>query len=205
MVKVITYGTYDLLHHGHIRLLERAKALGDYLIVVVSSDNFCKESGKINVQQRLDERMAAIMATGIPDKVIIGEHEAQIIEDIIRYNIDIFAIGSDWIGVFDYLKDYCKVLYLPRTEGGSSSELRANKSGIKLGLVGYSSFLNEFYNESRYVDTIKTIGLCSNDLSKLNHLTEEIEFCTHSYSDLLQKVDAVYIYSTCLSKAIKKL
>lgn len=195
MVKVITYGTYDLLHYGHIRLLERAKALGDYLIVGVSSDEFVKTTGKINVQQCLDERIAAIMATGIPDKVIIGEYEGQIIEDIKRHSIDVFAVGSDWIGLFDYLEDYCEVVYLPRTEGISSSEIRVLKSGIRLGLVGYSSFLNKFYKESRHVNTINITGLCSSDVSRLKYLADEIGFFTNSFDDLLKRVDAVYIHS----------
>ena len=195
MVKVITYGSYDLLHHGHIRLLERAKALGDYLIVGVTSDDFDKTRGKINVQQSLEERVAAVQATGIPDKVIIEEYEGQKIDDIRRYNVDIFTVGSDWIGYFDYLNEYCKVVYLPRTEGVSSSEIRANESGIKLGLVGYSSFLNKFYKESKYVNAIKTIGLCSSDVSKLKDVTDEVEFVTDSIDELLERVDAVYIHS----------
>ena len=125
MIKVITYGTYDFLHHGHIRLLERTKALGDYLIVGVTSDDYDKTRGKINVQQSLEERIAAVQATGIADKVIIEEYEGQKIDDIRRYGVDIFTVGSDWVGFFDYLNEYCKVVYLPRTEGVSSSEIRS--------------------------------------------------------------------------------
>lgn len=98
MVKVITYGTYDHLHRGHIRLLERAKALGDYLIVGVTSDDFDKQRGKINVQQPLEERIAAVRATGIADKIIVEEYEGQKIDDIKRYGVDIFTVGSDWRG-----------------------------------------------------------------------------------------------------------
>jgi len=195
MIKVITYGTYDLLHHGHIRLLERAKALGDYLIVGVTSDDFDKTRGKINVQQSLEERVAAVQATGIADKVIIEEYEGQKIDDIRRYGIDIFTVGSDWIGSFDYLNEYCKVVYLPRTEGVSSSELRTAKTGIKLGIVGYSSFLNKFFKESTYVNGIDIIGLCSNDTSKLGDILPKIELVTTDFDELLEKVDAVYIHS----------
>ena len=195
MVKVITYGTYDLLHHGHIRLLERAKALGDYLIVGVTSDDFDKTRGKINVQQSLEERVAAVQAIGIADKVIIEEYEGQKIDDIRRYNVDIFTVGSDWIGYFDYLKEYCKVVYLPRTEGVSSSNIRTAKSGIKLGIVGYSSFLNKFYIESTFVNGIDIIGLCSSDTSKLGKILKKIGLVTTNYEELLNKVDAVYIHS----------
>lgn len=195
MIKVITYGTYDFLHHGHIRLLERAKALGDYLIVGVTSDDFDKTRGKINVQQSLEERIAAVQATGIADKVIIEEYEGQKIDDIRRYGVDIFTVGSDWVGLFDYLNEYCKVVYLPRTEGVSSSEIRSSSSKVKLGLVGYSSFLNKFYNESKYVNAIDVVGLCSSDFSKLTEIAGELGFITESYDDILDRVDAVYIHS----------
>ena len=130
MKKVITYGTYDLLHYGHIKLLERAKRLGDYLIVGVTSDAFDKNRGKLNVQQSVLERVEAIRSTGLADEIIIEEYEGQKIADIKKYDIDIFAIGSDWLGKFDYLKDYCEVVYLKRTDGISSTEIRINKNPI---------------------------------------------------------------------------
>lgn len=195
MVKVITYGTYDFLHHGHIRLLERAKALGDYLIVGVTSDDFDKTRGKINVQQSLEERVAAVQATGIADKVIIEEYEGQKIDDIRRYGVDIFTVGSDWIGYFDYLNEFCKVVYLPRTEGVSSSDIRSVKSGIRVGMVGYSSFLNKFYKESTYVNGIDIVGLCSSDSSKLNEVVKNVDLVTDNFETLLDEVDGVYIHS----------
>ena len=102
MKKVITYGTFDLLHFGHIRLLERAKALGDYLIVGVTADDFDKKRGKINVNQSLMERVEAVRATGIANEIIVEEYEGQKIDDIRRYDIDIFTVGSDWVGKFGY-------------------------------------------------------------------------------------------------------
>ena len=102
MKKVITYGTYDLLHYGHIALLERAKQLGDYLIVGVTSDAFDKNRGKLNVQQSVVERIEAVKATGLADEIIIEEYEGQKISDIKKYNVDIFAIGSDWYGTVSY-------------------------------------------------------------------------------------------------------
>ena len=195
MIKVITYGTYDHLHYGHIRLLERAKALGDYLIVGVTSDDFDKTRGKINVQQSLEDRIAAVKSTGLADKVIVEEYEGQKINDIRKYNVDIFTIGSDWAGFFDYLNEYCNVVYLPRTQGISSSEIRSADSNIKLGLVGYSSFLNKFYKESKYVNFIKVVSLCSSDCSKLTDLANSVEFVTDNFSECLNHVDAVYIHS----------
>ena len=137
MKKVITYGTYDLLHYGHIALLKRAKALGDYLIVGVTSDAFDKNRGKLNVQQTVVERIEAVKRTGLADEIIVEEYEGQKISDIKKYKVDIFAIGSDWRGKFDYLNEYCQVIYLKRTEGVSSTELRATKNPlIKIGVVG---------------------------------------------------------------------
>ena len=155
MKKVITYGTYDLLHFGHIRLLERAKELGDYLIVGVTADDFDKTRGKINVQQSLMERVEAVRATGIADEIIIEEYEGQKIDDIRKYNIDIFTVGSDWIGKFDYLNEYCKVVYLERTVGISSSELRADKRKLKLGVYGKKAFCRKFIKEIEYVNGVQ--------------------------------------------------
>ena len=109
MKKVITYGTYDLLHKGHVRLLERAKALGDYLIVGVTADTFDRERGKINVQQSLVERIENVKSTGLADEIVIEEYEGQKIDDIKRMNVDIFTVGSDWRGKFDYLSEYWSI------------------------------------------------------------------------------------------------
>ena len=124
MKKVITYGTYDLLHQGHVNLLTRAKALGDYLIVGVTNDNFDRERGKLNVKDNVLDRVEAVKRTGLADKVIIEDYVGQKIDDIQKYDIDIFTVGSDWQGHFDYLKEFCDVVYLPRTEGVSSTQLR---------------------------------------------------------------------------------
>lgn len=181
MVKVITYGTYDLLHYGHIRLLERAKALGDYLIVGVTAEDFDKARGKINVQQSLMERIEAVKATGLADEVIIEEYEGQKIDDIRRYHIDIFAIGSDWRGKFDYLSEYCKVVYLDRTEGISSTQLRTEKQELRLGLVGEPADLKKFETESGFVNGVTVSGSCRGE--------EE------AFQRLLLESDALYILS----------
>jgi choline-phosphate cytidylyltransferase len=195
MVKVITYGTYDLLHYGHIKLLERAKALGDYLIVGVTADDFDRQRGKINVQQTLEERVAAVKATGIADKIIVEEYEGQKIDDIKRYGVDIFTVGSDWEGYFDYLKEFCKVVYLPRTQGISSSDIRAERGSVKIGMLGYSSFLNKVYNESKFVNAVDVTALCSSDYTKLAGIKKEISFSSGSYDEMLNRVDAVYVHS----------
>lgn len=193
MVKVITYGTYDLLHYGHIKLLERAKALGDYLIVGVTADDFDKTRGKINVQQSLMERVEALRATGIADEIIIEEYEGQKIDDIKRYGVDIFTVGSDWAGKFDYLNEYCKVIYLPRTEGVSSSEIRAEKREIRLGLVGDATFLNKVYNETKAVNGIKVTSLLTSNPDIMDKALKELS--VDDYKMVLDSSDAVYIRS----------
>ena len=95
MKKVITYGTFDLLHQGHINLLRRAKELGDWLIVGVTTDNFDLERGKLNTSDNVMKRIDAVRATGLADEVIIEEYRGQKIDDIHKYGVDIFAIGSD--------------------------------------------------------------------------------------------------------------
>lgn len=195
MKKVITYGTYDLFHHGHQRLLERAKALGDYLIVGVTADDFDKTRGKINVHQPLIERIESVRSTGLADEVIVEEYEGQKIDDIIRNDIDIFTVGSDWVGKFDYLNEFCDVVYLDRTEGVSSSEIRAKNRNIKLGLIGKSRILTKFYNESKHVNGIAVDYICTEDPKEINKLKDEDITLTNDYDILLDNSDAVYIVS----------
>ena len=194
MIKVITYGTYDLLHYGHIRLLKRAKALGDYLIVGVTADDFDKSRGKINVQQSLSERIAAVRNTGLADEILVEEYEGQKIDDIQRLDVDIFTVGSDWEGYFDYLKEYCKVVYLKRTEGISSSEIRNEKRAIGLGIVGEERFVDKVAREATYVNGLKLSGLYALDYTRIKDVLEKVtEFV--SYDKLLAASDAIYIRS----------
>lgn len=156
---VITYGTYDLFHFGHENLLRRAKELGDYLIVGVTSDNFDKARGKLNVAQPFSVRMRAVEDTGIPDLVISEEYQGQKIDDIRKYGVDIFAIGSDWEGKFDHLKRYCDVVYLPRTEGVSSTELRAESSKtLRMGIVGCDYIAARMVREAAHVAGVEISG-----------------------------------------------
>lgn len=196
MKKVITYGTYDLLHYGHIRLLERAKKLGDYLIVGVTADDFDKTRGKINVQQSLIDRVEAVRATGLADKIIVEEYEGQKIDDIKKYGIDIFTVGSDWQGKFDYLNEYCEVVYLDRTQGISSSEIRAQKRALSMGIVGdYAPVMNKFQSEDIYVNGIEIIGICTNNLDEMSESIKKLSIVTTDYELLLNKVESVYIRS----------
>ena len=195
MTKVITYGTYDLLHYGHIRLLERAKALGDFLIVGVTADGFDKARGKINVQQSLMERIEAIKATGLADEIVVEEYEGQKIDDIKRYDVDIFTVGSDWKGHFDYLNEFCKVVYLDRTEGVSSSEIRTEERILRIGLVGELPALDKFRNECRFVNGATISGVCSLDNRLLSNELRSLP-TSSDFQQLLDFSDAVYIYSS---------
>ena len=159
---VITYGTYDLFHEGHQRLLERAKALGDRLIVGVTSDEYDRSRGKLNVMQALPERIENVQRTGLVDQVIVEEYAGQKIHDIEKWGVDTFAIGSDWLGKFDYLKDYCDVVYLERTRGISSTQLRNDTSGIlRIGLAGAGYDAKTLAEEARYVSGISVESVWS--------------------------------------------
>ncbi|MCI6087584.1 MAG: glycerol-3-phosphate cytidylyltransferase [Absicoccus porci] len=124
MKTVITYGTFDLFHIGHLNLLRRAKDLGDYLIVAVSTDrfNWVEKHKKCQIPDK--DRMAIVEAIKYVDKVIPEDSWDQKIKDVQKYDVDVFVMGDDWKGKFDFLKDYCEVVYLPRTEGISSSSLK---------------------------------------------------------------------------------
>lgn len=204
MRKVITYGTYDLLHQGHINLLRRAKALGDYLIVGVTADSFDRDRGKLNVRNNVLERVEAVKATGLADEVIIEEYVGQKIDDIQKYNADIFAIGSDWKGKFDYLKEYCDVVYLPRTEGISSTQLRAESTEtVSVGVIGCGRVGRRFPAEAAVVNGIKIVGAYDIDFETSIDFTERnngIRPYT-DYDEILKAVDAVYIATPHLSHA----
>ena len=131
MRKVITYGTFDLLHAGHINLLRRAKELGDYLIVVVSTDEFNWNEKRKKCYFSYEERKKLVEAVRYVDLVIPEENWEQKISDVKEYHVDTFVMGDDWKGKFDFLKDYCEVVYLPRTEGISTTKIKQD-----LGLNG---------------------------------------------------------------------
>lgn len=202
MIKVITYGTYDLLHEGHINLLRRAKELGNYLIVGVTSDSFDRGRGKLNVKNNVLERVDAVKATGYADEVIIEDYLGQKIDDIQKYDIDIFAIGSDWMGKFDYLNEYCKVIYLPRTEGISSTMLREQTEEIfRIGIVGSGRIAKRFVPESKVVNSAKVTAVFNPDSKSANSFgtTFGIKSFSDSFDDFLLEVDAVYVASPHLT------
>lgn len=122
--KVITYGTYDLLHYGHINLLKRAKELGDYLIVALSTDEFNWNSKQKKCYFPYEKRKQLLESIRYVDLVIPENNWEQKIEDVKEFKVDTFVMGDDWVGKFDFLKDYCEVIYLPRTPEISTTQIK---------------------------------------------------------------------------------
>ena len=202
MKKVITYGTYDLLHQGHLNILRRAKELGDYLIVGVTSDSFDKGRGKLNVRNNVLERVEAVKATGYANEIIIEDYVGQKIDDIQKYNVDIFAIGSDWKGKFDYLNEYVKVVYLPRTEGISSTMLRAEATtDVRMGIIGCGRIAKRFPSEADVVNAIKIVATYDIEQKKAEELAANIDgaMVCETIGELYDAVDAVYVATPHIS------
>lgn len=198
MRKVITYGTFDLFHKGHYNLLKRAKDLGDYLIVGVTTEHFDEARGKVNVIDPIVERIENVRKTGFVDQIIVEDHEGQKIEDIQKYGVDIFTVGSDWVGTFDYLNTFCKVVYLSRTPGVSSSQLRSERFNIvSIGIVGTGRIAPRFLSEAKYVSG--AIIECAYNPERESAVKFEAAYGIRTYIDdyegFLGQVDAVYIAS----------
>ena len=197
MTRVITYGTFDLFHEGHYRLLKRAKELGDYLIVGVTTEKYDMERGKLNVVDSLMTRIENVKKSGFVDEVIIEETVGQKISDVQKYHIDIFAIGSDWMGAFDYISDYCKVIYLERTKNISSTMLREQNRLIqKVGIIGTGRIANRFVPESKQVSGIDVQWVYNPNRDSAERFAKVWEI---NFSDdlelFLQEIDSVYVAS----------
>lgn len=198
MKKVITYGTFDLFHQGHLNILKRAKELGDYLIVGVTTEHFDEMRGKVNMIDSTLERIENVRKTGLADEIIIEDHEGQKIEDIQKYNIDIFTVGSDWVGNFDYLSNFCEVVYLDRTPDISSTMLRKSRFRIiNLGIVGTGRMAPRFLEEDKYVSGIHIVCAYNVDRASGNAFEKQYEIPVYygNFQEFLEKVDSVYIAS----------
>lgn len=197
MTKVITYGTFDLFHEGHYRLLERAKSLGDYLIVGVTSEDYDRQRGKLNVIDSLATRIENVKKSGFADEIIVEESPGQKFRDVKKYGIDIFTVGSDWVGYFDYMKDYCEVVYLERTKNISSTMLRTQKKHIqRIGIIGSGRIAARFIPESKAVSGVDVCCVYNphSESAKLFAEKHQIDY----YTDLeafFENVDSVYIAS----------
>jgi glycerol-3-phosphate cytidylyltransferase len=199
MKKVITYGTYDMFHIGHLNLLKRAKSYGDYLIVGVTSEDYDRSRGKLNVSQNTNDRVEAIKNLDFVDEVIVETHKHQKEEDIQKYGVDIFVIGDDWVGHFDYLKEFCDVQYIPRTKGISSTMLRENiNSEVKIGIIGTGRIASRFVRESKHVPYVSIHSACSRNIDNVkNFITQnDILYGFDNIDDFFDDdIDAVYIAS----------
>lgn len=196
MKRVITYGTFDLLHQGHINILKRAKALGDYLIVGVTGEDYDISRGKLNVSQSLTERIENVKSTGLADFIIVEEYMGQKVRDIKKYNVDTFVIGSDWLGKFDYLKDFCEVVYLERTKGISSTDLRNSSNKIlNLGVVGNGRIAKRFVKESKYVSGINVDYVYGRNEEHIKNFAQDLDLNSYytDYDKFLSQVDAIYV------------
>ncbi len=195
MVRVITYGTFDLFHEGHYRLLQRAKALGDYLIVGVTTEKYDMERGKLNVVDSLMTRVENVKKTGFADEIVIEEFSGQKVSDVQKYRVDIFAIGSDWTGFFDYMKDYCQVVYLERTKNISSTMLREQNTKIqKIGIIGTGRIAERFVPEAKLVSGVSTQGVYNPHRESAERFAKKWEI--DAYEDrenFYANIDAVYV------------
>lgn len=194
--KVITYGTFDLFHDGHRRLLERARELGDYLIVGVTTEQYDIQRGKLNVVDSLIKRIDNVRNFGVADKVIIEEKEGQKIEDIQKYGAQVFTVGSDWRGKFDYLKEYCQVVYLDRTKCISSTKLRLMRHQVvRLGIVGSGRIARRTLDEVKFVSGVNATAVYNPNKASADKFAQTFELYSYSgsYKAFLEKIDAVYI------------
>ena len=201
MKRIITYGVFDLFHEGHANLLRRAKAMGDYLIVGVTTDQYAYCRGKLGVVDPLETRLENVRNSPYVDEVIVEDRDGQKAEDILKYGVDIFVIGDDWMGKFDYLQACCEVVYLPRTAGISSTLLRKEAhSEVRVGLIGCGRIAERFMREIGCLRNMRVTamyhpspdesstarGLLSRHASVARMRTPE---------ELFDAVDAVYIAS----------
>ncbi len=196
MRRVITYGTFDLFHKGHYNILKRAKELGDYLIVGVTSESYDIERGKLNVRDSLLTRIENVRKTGFADEIIIEEYQGQKLSDILKYGVDLLVLGSDWTGKFDYLKDYCDVVYLERTKNISSTQLRTEGKTYRIGIITDTLWDGGMIWESRYVSGLHTLCVFSENKETAKKFCEkyELDASVDSMEEFLDSIEIVYVH-----------
>lgn len=198
MKKVITYGSFDLFHEGHYNILKRAKALGDYLIVGVTTEQYDESRGKLNIVDSLDKRIENVRNTGFADEIIVEDHPGQKVEDVQKYGIDIFTVGSDWIGAFDHMKQFCEVVYLERTKNISSTLVRSQQYPIiRIGVIGTGRIAVRFVPEAKYVSGVIVNSVYNPNLESAREFGDkfELDLATDDIEAFWEEVDAVYIAS----------
>lgn len=203
MKRVITYGTFDLFHQGHYNILKRARELGDYLIVGVTSESYDIERGKLNVQDSLLKRIENVRKTGFADEIIVEEYQGQKLSDITKYNIDLLVVGSDWRGKFDYLKNYCQVVYLERTKNISSTKLRSEGTIYRVGIVTDDAEDNGMVLESKFVSGLHVESVYSEDIFVAREFCDRYELDSYGtdYGEFLNGLDIIYIKSGLKNRA----
>jgi glycerol-3-phosphate cytidylyltransferase len=187
-----------MFHEGHYRLLERAKALGDYLIVGVTTEQYDESRGKLNVVDSLIERIDNVRGTGFADEIVIEDHMGQKVDDILRHNVDVFTLGSEWTGIFDYLRSYCDVVYLERTKDIPDTERGARKHKIlKVGVIGSGRIASRFIPEAKYVSGANIEGVYNPRKKSAEDFAGRFElgFASSDLNDFFNSVDAVYVAS----------
>ncbi len=196
MKTVITYGTFDLFHEGHYNILKRAKEYGDYLIVGVTGENYDIGRGKLSVHDTLADRMENVKATGLVDKIIVEEYLGQKIDDIVKYGVDTFVIGDDWKGKFDHLSRYCNMVYLERTKGISSTQIRQETfDSYSIGIITDIVDDNQIVHDAKAVNGFSVQSVYSHDEKIRADFKRkyQIETVTNSYEELIDSSDIVYI------------
>ena len=203
MKKVITYGTFDLFHKGHYNILKRAKEYGDYLIVGVTGENYDIGRGKLSVHDTLAKRIENVKNTGLVDEIIVEEYLGQKIGDIIKYNVDTFVIGKDWEGKFDHLSRYCNMVYLERTKGISSTQLREEIKKYSIGIISDMDDDNEIVKESKLVNGFNVKNLYIEDEEPLTSFQEkyQIENVFDDYESMVKESDIIYVRTSITKRA----
>ena len=212
MKKIITYGTFDLFHIGHYNILKRAKEYGDYLIVGVTGENYDIGRGKLNVHDSLAIRIENVQKTGFADEIIVEEYLGQKIGDMVKYDIDTFVIGDDWKGKFDHLSRYCNMVYLERTKGISSTQIRNETfDHYDIGIICDYVDDNQIIEEAKLVNGFKVNGVYSENKKVLDSFQEKycLENTFDSYEAMLEFSDIIYVHCSIanrfnyISKALK--
>ena len=195
MKRVITYGTFDLFHQGHFNILKRAKEYGDYLIVGVTGENYDAERGKLSVHDSLSKRIENVRKTGFADQIIVEEYLGQKISDIIKYDIDVLIVGSDWKGKFDHLRQYCEVVYLERTKDISSTQIRQDKFRVyQFGIMTDDLSDNDAIIESKCVSGIHAESVYAKDKELAEEFAKKYELYAgyDNFELFLNSVDIIY-------------
>lgn len=196
MKKVITYGTFDLFHKGHYNILKRAKDYGDYLVVAVTGENYDIGRGKLNVHDTLATRIENVKKTGLADEIIVEEYLGQKIGDIIKYDIDAFVIGDDWKGKFDHLSRYCEMVYLERTKGISSTQIRQETfDHYDIGIVCDIADDNKIIDEASLLSGFEVKNVYFDDESVSDEFLKkyEVSNVSNDFEELIASSDIIYV------------